>query len=137
MPGFFDKLGKAAQQTATEGKIRLDIHNLSSRLDDRALALGHLMFRQHKGETIPEEEYIKILDKMTQIEAERRAKELELAAPAPASAAAPAQTAAPAPMAPAPVAAAEGSGPAFCNNCGQALAPGAKFCPNCGNHVTA
>ena len=138
MPGFFDKIGKAAQQTATEGKIRLDIRNLSSRLDDQAQALGHLMFRQHKGETIPEAEYVKILEEMTQIESERHAKELELAAPAPAPApmAAPAPVAAPAPMAaPTPGAEAAGPGPAFCNNCGQALAPGAKFCPNCGNHI--
>ena len=138
MPGFFDKIGKAAQQTATEGKIRLDIRNLSGRMDDRAQALGHLMFRQHKGETIPEAEYVTILEEMTQIESERHARELELAAPEPAPApmAAPAQ-AAHEPMEPAPVAAAAGPGPAFCNNCGQALAAGAKFCPNCGNHITA
>ncbi len=150
MAGFFDKIGKAAQQTAAEGKIRLDIRNLTGRLDDRAQALGHLMFRQHKGEAIPEEEYVKLLEEMTQIEAERHAKELELATPAPAPAPAPtpspvqapAPVAAPAP-APPPVAASvpaddgPGAGPAFCNNCGQALAPGAKFCPNCGNHIAS
>ncbi len=163
MPGFFDMIGKAAQQTAaaaqqtaSEGKVRLDIRNLNARLDDQARALGHLMFRQHKGETIPEEEYVKILDEMMHIEAERRAKEAELETPAVAAAptAAPMATPAPAPVAMATAAPMPAAAPAqesaveahanpaapaahFCNNCGQSLEAGAKFCPNCGNAIAS
>lgn len=78
MPGFLDRLGKAAQQTAAEGRIRLEIHNLQSRLNDRAQALGYLMLRQHRGETIPEEKYVELLEEMTKIDSERQAKEVEL-----------------------------------------------------------
>ncbi len=125
MPGLFDKLGRAAQQTAAESRIRLEIHNLGTRLNDRAQALGLLMFRQHKGETIPEEEYVKLLDELSAIDQQRRAKEGELeelhrpvgmaeAAPAPAGATSPA---------PAGV---------TCPGCGAAVAAGTRFCPSCG-----
>jgi len=132
MPGFLDRLGKAAQQTAAEGKIRLDIRNITAQLDDRARALGYLMFRQNRGEEIPEEEYTKILDAMNGLESERQAKEAELedlhrpTAPA-APASAPAPAAAPAaptsPTAPAGV---------TCGSCGAANTPTAKFCAECG-----
>ena len=135
MPGFFDRLGKAAQQTAAESKLRLDIHNLNSRLADRAQALGMLMFRQNKGEEISEEEYTKILAEMTDLDNQRQAKEAEmedLHRPAPVASPAPVPTPAPAPT-PAPVAAPAGVACA----CGTVNPPGTRFCPNCGQPVAA
>ncbi len=138
MPGFFDRLGKAAQQTAAEGKLRLDIRNLQTQLDDRARSLGHLMFRQNRGEEVAEEEYTKLLDEMNRLESERQAKEVELedlhrpeqpAAPAPAAAPAAAATPPPAP-APAPAQVA-------CPGCGAANAPTARFCAECGRPLAA
>ena len=144
MPGFLDRLGKsaqqaaaAAQQQANEARIRLDVRNIGGRLDEKAQVLGHLMFRQHRGETIPEEEYMKVLDEMTQIESQRQAKEVELedmrsrwlaqqgtaAGPAPA----PAPAATPPPPPPAETVA--------CPHCGAANAAGAKFCTECGKAI--
>jgi len=137
MPGFLDRLGRAAQQTAAEGKIRLDIRNLTAQLDDRAQALGYLMFRQNRGEEIPEEEYTKILDAMNGLESERQAKEVELE-----DLRRPTAPAAPAP-APAPVAATAAPTPAAaptgvtCSNCGAANTPTAKFCAECGKPLGA
>ena len=141
MPGLFDRLGKVAQQTAAaaeqaaaEGKIRLDINSLKGRLDDRAKALGHLVYRRQQGEDIAEEELAKLLEEMTQIETQRKAKEAELeslrhrgTAPAPT----------PAPTAQ-PVAAAETTAPASATcSCGAANPPGAKFCSSCGKPLAS
>ncbi len=133
MAGFFDRLGKAAQQTAAESRIRLEIHNLGSRLNDQAQALGLLMFSQHQGETVAEEEYTKLLNEMSQTESQRKAKEAELEElRRPLTAGAPAPSpAAPAP-APAPAAAS-----AACPSCGAASPAGAKFCLSCGNKLQA
>ncbi len=109
MQEFIDRLGKAAQQTANETKLRLAIRTLGGKLDDRAQALGHLMFRRQEGETVAEEDLLKILKEMSEIKAERQAREAELEAlhkapaeaPAAEQSAAPAETPAPAPEAPA------------------------------------
>ena len=92
MQQFLDRFGKAAQLKATETKIRWDIRGFNSKLDERAHGLGHLVFRKHQGETIADEDFDKILAEMSQLVAERKAKEAELeaireqaAAPAPAS----------------------------------------------------
>jgi translation initiation factor IF-2 len=156
MPSFFDRLGKvaqqtaaAAQQTANEGRIKLEIHQIQTRFDDKAKSLGQLMYRRHSGEEVTDEEMLAILQEMQPIEAERKAKEDELEemhkpaapepAPAPAPAAAqppaPAPAAEPPPVAETPVAespAAEVAPAAPVCACGATNAPGAKFCTNCG-----
>lgn len=138
MPGLFDKIAKAAQQTATaaqekaaEGKIRLDMRNLSGKLDEQAQALGHLMFRQHRGETIPDEEYTKILNEMMRFESERQAKEVELE-----DLSRPAGAPAPVPgPASAPVRAPAQAANAITCSCGAVVAAGTKFCPECGSKL--
>ncbi len=80
MQEFIDRLGKAAQQTASETRLRLAIRTLGGKLDDRAQALGHLLFRRQEGETVAEEDLLKILKEMSEIKAERQAREAELEA---------------------------------------------------------
>ncbi len=146
MPGFFDRLGKAAQQTAAETRIRLEINQLTGRFNEQAQALGLLMYRQSsKGEEIAEEEYTKLLDEMAQIDSQRQAREAEmeeLHRPVGAAAAPPAPAPAPSPAAPPPAPAPADPAAAapvgnFCPNCGAANAPGAKFCPSCGQRLGA
>ena len=103
MQEFIDRLGKAAQQTASEGRLRLAIRTLGGKLDDRAQALGHLLFRRHEGEAVAEEDMLKILKEMSDLNAERQAREAELEALHQAPAAAPAAEE-PAPAAEAPAA---------------------------------
>jgi hypothetical protein len=92
MAGFFERFSRVAQQTANEAKLRLDIRNLGGKLDERAQALGHLVFRQHQGEAVSEPDFVKILEEMDQVVAARKGKDAELealrqraAAPAPAA----------------------------------------------------
>lgn len=143
MPGFFDRIGKAAQQTAAaaqqtanDARVRLEIRNLGAHFDERAQALGRLMHRHHKGETIPEADYSQVLQEMDDLEAQRAAKEAELATiqhP---------EVSVVAPMAPASVAPAPTPAPAAeptveptagprCE-CGAVNSPGARFCASCG-----
>ena len=131
MPRFLDRLGKAAQQTAAaahqatgEGKFRLDISRLNGRLDDHATSIGHLVFRKHQGEQIPEEEYTAILQEMTEILTERQAKETELQALRTGGASA-AESSASAPEA----------SDIVCE-CGTANPAGAEFCSGCGNPLS-
>ena len=93
MQEFIDRIGKAAQQSANEAKLRLAIRTAGGKLDERAQALGHLMFRRHLGEAVADEGMLKLLVEMTQVQAEKHAREAELEAlhrppaaePAPAS----------------------------------------------------
>jgi hypothetical protein len=131
MPGLLDRLGKAAQQTAAaaqqataEGKIWLDISRLNGRLGDRAKAIGYLVFREHQGEEIPEEEYTAILQEMTEIQTERQAKEREMEEIRTGDASSP-ESSAPAPEA----------SEIICE-CGTANPAGAKFCSGCGNPLS-
>ncbi len=80
MQDFIDRLGKAAQQTASETRLRLAIRTLGGKLDDRAQALGHLLFRRHEGEAVSEEDMLKILKEMSDLKAEQQAREAELEA---------------------------------------------------------
>ena len=163
MPGFFDRIGKAAQQTAAaaqqtanDARVRLEIRNLGAHFDERAQALGRLMHRHHKGETIPEADYSQVLQEMDDLEAQRAAKEAELAtiqhpevsvvAPMAPASVAPAPTPAPAAEpttaigtlgqeqtagAPVPAPAAEPTAGPRCE-CGAVNSPGARFCASCG-----
>lgn len=90
MQDFIDRLGKAAQQTASETRLRLAIRTLGGKLDERAQALGHLLFRRHEGEAVAEEDMLKVLKEMSDLKAERQARESELEALHQAPAAAPA-----------------------------------------------
>ncbi len=107
MQEFIDRLGKAAQQTANETRLRLNIRTLGGKLDERAQALGYLLFRRNEGETVAEEDLLKLLKEMSDLNAERHAREAELEAlhqapveqPAPSTAAEePAPSAAEAPV---------------------------------------
>ena len=80
MQEFIDRIGKAAQQSANEAKLRLAIRNAGGKLDERAQALGHLLFRRHQGESVAEEDMLKLLVEMTQLKADRQAREAELEA---------------------------------------------------------
>ncbi len=80
MQEFIDRLGKAAQQTANETRLRLATRNLGGKLDERAQALGYLLFRRHEVETVAEEEMLKLLKEMSDLTAERHAREAELEA---------------------------------------------------------
>ena len=93
MQEFIDRIGKAAQQTASETRLRLAVRTLGGKLDDRAQALGHLLFRRHEGETVAEEDMLKLLREMSELKAERQAREAELEALHQAPAAAPAPAA--------------------------------------------
>ena len=110
MPGFFDRLGKAAQQTAAaaqqaaaEGKLQLDLRQISGRFDDKAAELGKLVYRQQQGTEVTDAEFATLIAAMKVIEEERARKEAELqalhppTAPAPAAAPAPAPAPTPAP----------------------------------------
>ena len=78
MQDFIDRLGKAAQQTASETRLRLAVRTINGKLDDRAQALGHMLFRRHEGETVSEADMLKILKEMSDLKAERQAREAEL-----------------------------------------------------------
>jgi hypothetical protein len=108
MSGLLDKIANAAHQAATgaqekveEGGMQFDIHVLNGKMNEQAQILGHLAYRQHRGEAIFDEELDKVLTEMAKIEFERQAKKSELeehqhfagpttAAPAPATVTAPA-----------------------------------------------
>ncbi len=141
MPGFFDKIAKAAQQAAnaaqeaaSDSGVQLEIHALTGKMDEHAEALGYIAYRQHKGETVSDEEVERILAEMDRIDSERKIKQAQLndhepvapsAAPVPAGAPAPAAAPA-APAAPA----------ATTCQCGAAIAPGTKFCGERGARVS-
>ena len=80
MQEFLDRFGKAAQQKASEAKMRLDIRGFNSKLDERAKELGHLMFRKHQGEVIADEDFDKLFAEMAEVLGEKKAKEAELEA---------------------------------------------------------
>jgi hypothetical protein len=94
---FIDRIGKAAQQSASEAKLRLAVRTIGGKLDEKAQALGHLLFRRHQGEAVSEEEMLKLLVEMTQLKADRIAREAELEALHRPPAAQPAPAAEPAP----------------------------------------
>jgi hypothetical protein len=95
---FIDKIGKAAQQSASEAKLRLAVRTLGGKLDERAQALGYLLLKRHQGEEVSDENMLNILKEMVSLKVERQARESDLEAlhKAPAATA----TAAPAAAAP-------------------------------------
>jgi hypothetical protein len=167
MPGFFDRLGRAAQQTAAaaqqaaaEAKVQLDIRQVNGRFDEKAAELGKLVYRQQQGEEVADLELAALIKDLREIDTERAQKEAELQAmrsPAPAPAPpAPTPVVPPAPPPavdpePAPVSApveeevAEESEPSSepvvaagrLCECGTVIPDGAKFCPNCGRPAVA
>ncbi len=87
MPGFFDRLGRAAQQTAAaaqkaaeEGKIQLELRQINGKFDEKAAELGKLVYRQQQGEEVADGDLIARIGEMREIERERAAKEAEIAA---------------------------------------------------------
>jgi hypothetical protein len=166
MPGFFDRLGRAAQQTAAaaqqaaaEAKVQLDIRQIGGRFDEKAAALGKLVYRQQQGEEVADAELADLIKDLREIDAERAQKEAELQAmkappstpvqaePKPVVAPEPPPPPEPAPVAVAtpveeeephePEPAADVAKSTRICECGTEIPEGAKFCPNCGRPAVA
>ena len=87
MPGFFDRLGRAAQQTASaaqqaaaEAKVQLEIRQIDSKFDEKAAELGKLVYRQQQGEDVPDADLAARINELREIDAEHARKEAELQA---------------------------------------------------------
>jgi len=164
---FLKKLGETAKNTASTigsksanlvetGKLKLAKSQLESKISDKKLEIGSLVYAAYKAGVDPDSEQLQakfqeiegLEEQIKEIEAQLEQPKESAAPPAPPSAqpatpppfnAAPPSTPPPFPQeppaAPPPMPAAEAPTAKFCSDCGTALEGGAKFCSNCGKAV--